>query len=42
MGVFDRLVKTEDRSSENANVPVSTDDFLHILGGVTFLHLQVL
>ena len=32
MGVFDRFVKTEDRSLENANVNVSADDFLQVLG----------
>tara|TARA_B100000886_G_scaffold198070_1_gene136537 strand:+ start:778 stop:1065 length:288 start_codon:yes stop_codon:yes gene_type:complete len=31
MGVFDRFVKTEDRSLENANVNVSADDFLQVL-----------
>ena len=32
MGVMDRLFKSEDRSLENANVRVSADDFLRVLG----------
>ena len=32
MGVFDRFTKAEKRSLENPNIPVSADNFLHILG----------
>ena len=32
MGMFDRLMKTEQRSLENPNVPVSADNFLHLMG----------
>ena len=32
MGIFDRLIKTEERTLENPNAPVSADDFLHIMG----------
>ena len=32
MGMFDRFIKTEDRTLENPNAPVSADDFLHIMG----------
>mgnify|MGYP003315862256 FL=1 len=32
MGMFDRFIKTEERTLENPNAPVSEDDFLHIMG----------
>ena len=32
MGLIDRFIKTEKRSLENPNIPVSADDFLHIMG----------
>ena len=32
MGMFDRFIKTEERTLENLNAPVSADDFLHIMG----------
>jgi len=32
MGMFDRFIKTEERTLENPNAPVSADDFLHIMG----------
>ena len=32
MGIFERLIKTEERTPENPNAPVSADDFLHIMG----------
>ena len=32
MGMFDRFIKTEKRSLENSNAPVSSKDFLHIMG----------
>ena len=32
MGIFDRFRKTEERTLENSNAPVSADDFLHIMG----------
>ena len=32
MGIFDRLIKTEERTLENPNAPVSADDFLNIMG----------
>ena len=32
MGMFDRFIKTEERSLENPNVPVSADNFLHLMG----------
>ena len=32
MGIFDRLIKTEERTLENPNAPVSAYDFLHIMG----------
>ena len=30
MGIFDRAIKTKERTLENPNAPVSADDFLHI------------
>ncbi len=30
--MFDRFIKTEERTLENPNAPVSADDFLHIMG----------
>ena len=32
MGLFDNFKKTDVRSLENSNAPVSADDFLHIMG----------
>ncbi len=32
MGMFDRFINTEQRSLENPNVPVSADNFLHLMG----------
>ena len=32
MSMFDRLIKTEQRSLENPNFPVSADNFLHLMG----------
>ncbi len=32
MGVLDRFFKVEERSLENPNVPVSADNFLHLMG----------
>ena len=32
MGIFDRLIKTEERTLENPDAPVSADDVLHIMG----------
>ena len=32
MGMFDRFLKNEERTLENPNVPVSADDFLHLMG----------
>ena len=32
MGLIDRFIKTEKRSFENPNVPVSAYDFLHVMG----------
>ena len=32
MGMFDRLIKTDERALDNPNAPVSADDFLHIVG----------
>ncbi|MDC0499828.1 hypothetical protein OAN58_03030 [Paracoccaceae bacterium] len=32
MGMFDRFIKTEQRSLENPNIPVSADNFLHLMG----------
>ena len=32
MGIFDSFIKTEERTMENPNAPVSADDFLHIMG----------
>ena len=32
MGMFDRFIKTEKRSLENPNIPVSAENFLYILG----------
>ena len=32
MGMFDRFIKTEKRSFENSNAPLSSEDFLHIMG----------
>ena len=32
MGMFDRFIKTEDRTLENPNAPLSADDFLQIMG----------
>lgn len=32
MGMFHRFIKTEKRSLENPNAPVSSEDFLHIIG----------
>ena len=32
MGLFDNFKKTDVRSLENPNAPVSADDFLHIMG----------
>ena len=32
MGLIDRFIKTEKRSLENPNIPVSADDLLHIMG----------
>ena len=32
MGMFDRFIKTEQRSLENPNAPVSAENFLHIMG----------
>ena len=32
MGLIDRFIKTEQRSLENPTIPVSADNFLHILG----------
>lgn len=32
MGMFDKFLKTEQRSLENPNVPVSADNFLHLMG----------
>ena len=32
MGFFDNFKKTDVRSLENPNAPVSADDFLHIMG----------
>jgi len=32
MGMFDRFIKTEQRSLENPTVPVSADNFLHLMG----------
>ena len=30
--MFDRFIKTEERTLENPNAPVSSEDFLHIMG----------
>ena len=35
MGLFDNFKKAEVRSLENPNAPVSAENFLHIMGGVT-------
>ena len=32
MGMFDRFIKTEERTLDNLNAPVSADDFLHTMG----------
>ena len=32
MGMFDRFIKTEQRSLENPNVPVISENFLHLMG----------
>ena len=32
MGMFDKFLKTEGRALENPNVPVSADNFLHLMG----------
>ena len=32
MGIFDRLIKTEERTLENPDAPVSADDLLPIMG----------
>ena len=32
MGMFDRFMKTEQRSLENPKVPVSADNFPHLMG----------
>ena len=32
MGMFDKFLKTEQRSLENPNVPVSSENFLHLMG----------
>ena len=32
MGLIDRFIKTEKRSLENPNIPVSANNFLYILG----------
>ena len=32
MGLFDNFKKVEVRSLENPNVPVSADNFLHLMG----------
>ena len=32
MGMFDRFIKTSNRSLENPSAPVSADDFLHVMG----------
>ena len=32
MGMFHRFIKTEGRTLENSNAPVSAEDFLHIMG----------
>ena len=32
MGMFDRFIKTEQRSLENPKAPVSAENFLHIMG----------
>ena len=40
MGIFERLIKTEERTLEYPNAPVSADDFLHIMGwGISHLLL---
>lgn len=31
MGMFDRLIKTEEHALENPDAPVSADNFLHIM-----------
>ena len=36
MGMFDRFIKTEERTPENPNAPASAYDFLHIMGWVDF------
>jgi len=35
MGLFDNFKKAEVRSLENPTVPVSADNFLHLMGWVT-------
>mgnify|MGYP001351024008 CR=1 FL=1 len=42
MGLFDNFKKTDVRSLENPNAPVSADDFLHIMGGAISHLLLVL
>ena len=32
MGMFDRFIKSGERTLENPNAPFSADDFLHIMG----------
>ena len=32
MGMFDKFLKPEQRSLENPNVPVSSENFLHLMG----------
>ena len=32
MGMFDKFLKPEQRSLENPNIPVSADNFLHLMG----------
>ena len=32
MGMFNRFIKTGQRTLENPDAPVSADDFLHIVG----------
>ena len=32
MGMFDKFLKTEQRLLENPNIPVSADNFLHLMG----------
>ena len=36
MGLFDNFKKTDLRSLENLNAPVSADDFVHITGWGNF------